>query len=58
MLSLGTIRLTAGFLGALPGTVSVYLCRADLAAPDYLSRFGAHGDITATIATAGNATRI
>jgi hypothetical protein len=41
-MSLSTIRLTGSFPGALPGTASVHLCRPDLAAPDNLSRFGAH----------------
>jgi hypothetical protein len=41
--SLGAIGLTGGLPGFFPGMPSVYLGAHDLAAPDYLSRFRAHG---------------
>lgn len=57
--SLGAVRLTGRFLGALAGAFGVDLCVGDPAAPDDLSRFGAHGlGITATLASPGNPTRI
>jgi hypothetical protein len=43
MLSLGAIGLTGGFYGSLASMFGVHLGRADLTAPDDLSRFGAHG---------------
>ena len=52
------VRLTRGFLGALAGAFGVHLRRADLATPNDLARFGAHGGITASLASPGNATRI
>jgi hypothetical protein len=55
---LSAVGSADGFRGFLAGTLRTDLRAPDPATVDHLSRLRAHGDITAALATASNATRI